>query len=66
MKIADAYTRKFIEWSKFHGCPILVENENGEWVKFLGNKFNWKKHMYKIENKAYEDYYSRLYAHGMN
>ncbi len=62
----DTFMRRFIEWSKFHGCPVLVENENGEWILFKGDKFNWKLHNYKIDNKSHEIYYSKLYAHGIN
>lgn len=65
-KKPDTFTRRFIEWSKFHGCPVMIENKDGDWEPFIGNKFNWNAHNYKIDNKKHEEYYSRLYAHGIN
>lgn len=65
-KKPDAFIRRFIEWSWFHGCPIMVEQNKDEWVLFKGNKLNWKLYNYKIDNKSHEIYYSKLYVHGMN
>ena len=65
-KKPDFQTRRFIEWSKFHGCPILIENEDGTWKKFNGKRIDWKNHNYKIDNKSHEMYYSKLYVHGIN
>ena len=35
-KKPDAFTRRFIEWSYFHGCPIMVENDDGTWKDYHG------------------------------
>ena len=65
-KKPDAFVRRFIEWSYFHGCPIMVENDDGTWKNYYGKKFDWLHRNYKIDNHSHEDYYSRLYAHGTN
>lgn len=65
-KKPDTFTRRFIEWSKFHGCPVLIEKEDGTWEQFNGKKFNWKTNNYKIDNESHRLYYERLYAHGIN
>lgn len=66
MRKPSMQNRRFIEWSKFHGCPVLVEKEDGVWELFKGKTFDWKRFNYKIDNKSHEDYYGRLYVHGMN
>lgn len=63
----DTFTRKFIEWSYFHGCPILMKYDNEtEWKPMKLHKFNWKNCNYKISNSNHQIHFERLYAHGMN
>ena len=63
-KKPDNFTKRFIEWSSFHGCPIMIEKEDGTWESTRVKKFDWVKHNYRIENDHYKQYYLRLYAHG--
>lgn len=65
-KKPDLFVRRFIEWSKFHGCPVMIEREKDVWEIFKGDKFNWNRFNYKIDNKSHEQYYSKLYVHGIN
>ena len=63
----DTYTKRFIEWSYFHGCPILFKyDKEKEWKPFVNKKFNWNACNYKIENDSYKTHFERLYAHGTN
>ena len=66
-KKPDSFTRRFIEWSYFHGCPILYKYDNEtEWKLFTLKKFNWNTCNYRIDNVPHKIYYERLYAHGSN
>ena len=65
-KKPNNFTKRFIEWSYFHGCPIMVENDDGTWKNYYGKKFDWIHRNYKIDTYSHEIYYSRLYTHGAN
>lgn len=66
-KKPNSNTRRFIEWSYSHGCPILMKYDNEEeWKPFLTKHFNWNACNYKIDNLAHQIYYERLYTHGTN
>ena len=63
----DTYTRRFIEWSHSHGCPILMKYDNEtEWKQLKTKYFNWGSANYKIDNETHRIYYERLYTHGQN
>jgi len=62
----DAFGKRFLEWSYFHGCPLKIKEKDGEWKDFHGKRFDWKTNNYKIENPSHKEYYERLYAHGTN
>ena len=61
----DVYTRRFIEWSHSHGCPILMKYDNeDEWKPLKTKYFNWGACNYKIDTEGHRLYYERLYHHG--
>lgn len=63
----DAYTRRFIEWSKLHNCPVMYKyDDDANWKPMLTNKFNWNTCNYKIDDWHYKNYYEKLYKHGTN
>lgn len=63
-KKPNDFTKRFIEWSAFNGCPIMIEKEDGSWELAKIKRFDWIKHNYKIDTDQHKEYYSRLYVHG--